>query len=279
MTSPPRSSRAGGDGPRPHEFPFRWRTYMPVLVPTAVSLLLLIAGDRVQWSVVRALRVTVLYPAALIDNTIRDVMFVRSENETLRRDLAIARTRLVAVTGTTVWDTVPPPDAGWRAARVVGRGQSAGGNWNYLTVRPTDADRDTANAPWGEPTVAFTPDGLVGAVVERGWGTATVRSITAPESAVHVLDQRSRVAGVVRAAADVGIGLRLHHVPAQEDVAVGDTLITSGFGLLFPPDLPVGRVIWVDTPEGALVRDVRVEPFVPFARLEYVFLSARRPPW
>ena len=236
-----------------------------------LALLLLLAGDRIQWSVVRALRATVLLPATAIDNTLRDVMKVRAENATLRRDLARARMQIAASARVS-----PEPAAvpGWTPARVVGRGQSAGGNWNYLTVRPGHDAADTS-----APTVALTPEGLVGAVVESGWGTVTVRAITAPESSVHVVDQRSRVAGVLRPEADVGTGLRLRLVPTQEDVAVGDTLVTSGFGRLFPPDIPVGRVTRVETAEGSLVRDVWVTSFVPFARIEHVFLISRRPPW
>jgi rod shape-determining protein MreC len=224
-----------------------------------------------QWNVMRALRASVLYPASVVDNAIRDVARVRTENAVLRRELARARTPLAAASGTAP-ELAPSEASEWTPARVIGRGRSADGNWNYLTVRVTGAANDSA-------TVAFTADGLVGAVVERGLGTMTVRSITAPESAVHVLNQRSRVAGVLRPEADVGTGLRLHHVPAQEDVAVGDTLITSGLGRLFPPDVPVGRVTRIETPDGALVRDVWVEPFVRLARVEHVFLVARRPPW
>jgi rod shape-determining protein MreC len=62
-------------------------------------------------------------------------------------------------------------------------------------------------------------------------------------------------------------------VPAQEDVAPGDTLVTSGFGITYPSGIPVAEVVEVETSGDGLVKLVRVEPFVRFSRLEELYLA------
>lgn len=252
-----------------------WQRWGPLVSTSLLSLALLLIGDRVQLAVVRGMRSTVLYPASLVDSTLRELWTVRGENGVLRRELAEARARLdrlheleaendrladlLALTST-VTDTLLP-------ARVVGRGRDPEGDWNYLTVRA-----DIPKALNGRPFVALTPRGLVGQVVEHSLGFALVRSLASSRSAVHVIDSRSRVAGVVRSEGGVGSLLRMDHVPAQEDVAPGDTIVTSGQGTIYPEGLPVGRVLRVDAPEDALIKRVWVVPFVRFARLEEVAL-------
>jgi rod shape-determining protein MreC len=55
-------------------------------------------------------------------------------------------------------------------------------------------------------------------------------------------------------------------------MAVGDTLLSSGLGGVFPPGLPVGEVASVSRPEDRLIQDVLLETFVSFFRLEEVFV-------
>jgi rod shape-determining protein MreC len=254
-----------------------WNTWGPLATTTTLSILLLSVGDSVQIPLVRGLRSTILFPFSILDTTVRDLWKVREENSVLRAELAQARlelgylkevarenervTRLIGIRGTAV-DSL-------YAGRVVGRSRGVTRDWNYLTVHadlpPEDASRRL---------VILTPEGLVGSVVEHAFGFLTVRSLASPKSAVHVVDLRSRVAGVVRADVQGGTLLRLEHVPVQEDVVPGDTLITSGQGFTFPRGIPVGRVARVEPSEDDLIKEIWVEPFVKFSRLEEVFVTA-----
>ena len=57
---------------------------------------------------------------------------------------------------------------------------------------------------------------------------------------------------------------RLLYLPSKATVKVGDRIVTSGSGGIFPPGLPVGVVASVDS--GL----VHVEPYAELSRLEYV---------
>ena len=100
---------------------------------------------------------------------------------------------------------------------------------------------------------------------------ARLRLIRNEYTPVSVRVTRSRTLGIVEW--DPGIGrLRVSQVPFQADIQEGDTLTSSGLGGVFPPDLPVGVVTRVSEPLERLLKEVVIEPFGEFHRLEEVFV-------
>jgi rod shape-determining protein MreC len=127
----------------------------------------------------------------------------------------------------------------------------------------------SAGLEGGEAVVSV--DGLVGRVVEVSGGTARVRMVNHYEAPVGVRVQRNRVAGVMEW--DPGVGrLRMRNVPATEEVAEGDTLLTSGLGGVYPDGLFVGRVAAVELDPMGIVHDIIVTPGARFHRLEELFV-------
>jgi rod shape-determining protein MreC len=121
----------------------------------------------------------------------------------------------------------------------------------------------------------MTVDGLVGVVGEVRDGRSRVRLLRNEVTPVSVRDTRSRSLGIVDW--DPGAGrLRLDQVPFPADIAAGDTLVSSGLGGVFPPDLPVGVVTEVHDPPERLLKEVRVRSFGRFDRLEEIFVLL---PW
>ena len=118
------------------------------------------------------------------------------------------------------------------------------------------------------PVVA--PDGLVGRVVEVTPYTAKVQLITDPVSASGGLLQRTRVTGIV--SGNLGAGLKVRYLPLLADVAVGDEVVTSGMGGVFPKGIPVGRVVAVERKSGALFQEAVLQPKVDLGRLEEVLI-------
>jgi rod shape-determining protein MreC len=112
-------------------------------------------------------------------------------------------------------------------------------------------------------------------VSEVGDGRSRVRLLRNEYTPVSVRDIRSRSLGVVDW--DPGTGrLRVNQVPFPADIAVGDTLVSSGLGGVFPPELPVGVVTDVHEPPERLLKEVTVRSFGRFDRLEEVFVLL---PW
>jgi rod shape-determining protein MreC len=148
------------------------------------------------------------------------------------------------------------------AARVVGKDAT---NW-FKTVL---IDRGSlAGIRRNLPVVA--PDGLVGRVVEVTPTAAKVQLITDPVSAAGGLIQRTRVIGIV--SGSLGAGLKVRYLPLMADIAIGDEVVTSGMGGVFPKGIPLGRVIAAERRSGALFQEATLAPNVDLSRLEEVLI-------
>jgi rod shape-determining protein MreC len=126
----------------------------------------------------------------------------------------------------------------------------------------------------GMPVIS--EDGLVGLVTATSGRAAKTMTLLDRQSAVDATVQRSRTRGIVRGRGADGIGFEF--VTRDADVVVGDLVITSGLGGVYPKGLRIGRVSEVSEPGSKLVQTARLEPAVDFGRLEQVFVILRRGP-
>lgn len=123
----------------------------------------------------------------------------------------------------------------------------------------------------GRLTPVIAPEGLLGRVVEVRPGGAVVQLLNDPSSTVTVMVQRTRTTGM--AEGEPGGTVRLRFMARDGGgVQVGDLVVTSGLGGLFPKGLPVGRVVAVEDKGSALFSFARLGPVVDFARVEEVLL-------
>lgn len=147
-------------------------------------------------------------------------------------------------------------------ARIVGKDVT---NW-FKTLLVDRGGQDGVRR--NQPVVA--PDGLVGRVVEVTLTSAKVQLLTDPVSAVGGLVQRTRVTGIV--SGNLGAGTRVRYLPLLADVAVGDMVLTSGMGGVFPKGIPIGRITAVERRSGALFQEASLQPAVDLSRLEEVLI-------
>jgi rod shape-determining protein MreC len=258
-----------------------------VLTTTLVAAFLLLSLQvRHERTVVAAIRqafLAVLSPpitvTALAVQGARDVWAgyidlraVRKENQQLRGEVAILKRRidqlaeqaletqrlqrLLALRETSAAPLI--------AARVIGKDAT---NWfKTVLLDRGSGDGIRRNLP------VITPDGLVGRVVEVTPTTAKVQLLTDPVSAAGGLLQRTRVTGIV--VGSFAAGARVRYLPLMADVAVGDEVVTSGMGGVFPKGIPVGRITAVERKSGALFQEAALRPAVDLSRLEEAFVLA-----
>lgn len=112
-------------------------------------------------------------------------------------------------------------------------------------------------------------DGLIGRVAESGRRSGRVLLLSDLNSRIPVVGEKSRVRAIL--AGDNSPLPRLDFLPPNARLAVGDRIVTSGHGGVFPAGLPVGRISSIG--DGG----VRVEPFADFYRLEYVRIITEFP--
>ncbi|BCR04367.1 cell shape-determining protein MreC [Desulfuromonas versatilis] len=112
-------------------------------------------------------------------------------------------------------------------------------------------------------------EGAVGRIIRASAHDARVLLITDASSAVASLVQRNRTRGISRGRGD---SLTLEFALRQADLEVGDLVISSGTGGVFPKGVPIGTVTRVAREEYGLFQSVSIAPAVDFARLEEVLV-------
>ena len=118
-----------------------------------------------------------------------------------------------------------------------------------------------------------TSQGLVGRVISVSGSTANIILLTDYSSKVSVVGQESRDIGLL-----CGEGkkmLRITYLDLASTLKVGDTVVTSGMGGIYPKGIPVGKVESVGKDKDGLHLYAMVSPFVDFSKLEEVLCLAR----
>jgi rod shape-determining protein MreC len=115
-----------------------------------------------------------------------------------------------------------------------------------------------------------TSAGIVGHVIQAGLNTSKVMLIVDGRSSVDTLFSRDRVSGIV-----VGTGMEfceMKYVPITAEVNVGDQIISSGLGGVYPKGLVMGTVIRIDKATQGLFQEIFIAPSADFGRLEEVLV-------
>jgi rod shape-determining protein MreC len=189
---------------------------------------------------------------------------LRDENQRLRIDaLQIGETldenrrlrRLLVLRDRLPLDTVPGEIiarewGGWVRSLTVNRGR----NDNIVRL-----------------TAVISADGLIGRVVDVRPGAAIVQVLTDPASTVGAHVVRTRTTGIVEGEARGT--LRFKYMARDgSGIRVGDLIVTSGQGGVFPRGVPIGRVTAIDDRGSALFHYAALAPAVDFSRIDEVLL-------
>ena len=136
------------------------------------------------------------------------------------------------------------------SARVIGRSATA---WNQtITIDAGRADGVEA----GMTVMGST--GVVGQIASVSEHSSEVRLLTDPQSGAAALVQSSRAEGIVRGSLE-GL-LYLQDLDEDAEVAVGDSVVTSGLGGSYVSGLMIGTVVRVDAGSGGSPSTVVVSP-------------------
>lgn len=151
---------------------------------------------------------------------------------------------------------VPERAVAYMTARVIA---DSGGDYVRSVMVNAGTDEGLARGQ-----AAITSDGLVGRVTEVGSRASRVLLITDLNSRIPVTIEGSHVAAVL--AGDNSERPHLLYATEPDKIKIGDRIVTSGEGGVFPPGLAVGVVSALD-PAGP-----RVEPYVELSQLGYLLI-------
>jgi rod shape-determining protein MreC len=165
-----------------------------------------------------------------------------------------------------------PTGTDFLVARVIAKSAT---RWeNYIVIDKGSADGLKLNqavvgaTPFGEQTLAGK--GLVGKVTALTPHSAKVLLITDSESVAAAKIQGSRAEGMVEG--DLSDMLLMNYVDRDIKVDPKLVVVTSGYGGVFPADIPIGIVANVGEQDVNNYKKIEVEPFLDFRVLEEVMV-------
>jgi rod shape-determining protein MreC len=113
--------------------------------------------------------------------------------------------------------------------------------------------------------------GLVGQVYRTTNNSAMVILVTDNISSIPARLGSSRATGIVRGGG-LGGAMTMDWIDLEDQIAVGEVVLTSGLGGRFPQDMVIGRVGEIERREAELFQRAVVQPAVDFDSLEVVFV-------
>lgn len=118
----------------------------------------------------------------------------------------------------------------------------------------------------GNPVIGFY--GVFGKVLKVANENSIVQTLMNYNVSLSAIDQRTEVRGILKWDSK----FYLEGVPIFANVEIGDTIVTSGRGSIFPPGLQIGRVSKISKDESTYSMSIEIEPFEDFENPNVVFI-------
>lgn len=113
--------------------------------------------------------------------------------------------------------------------------------------------------------------GVVGQIMQVGSTNSRVLLLADVTHAIPVRIARNNIRLVASGSGSLD-ELMLEHVPHSADIEVGDLLLSSGLGEVYPEGYPVGIITVIVRDEGRPFAKVRAKPVAQLDRLKYLLL-------
>ncbi len=189
-----------------------------------------------------------------------------AENEELRRQLNYQQEN--PTLGLLGADVVGQECTTYPCADVIG--QDVNPYLRYLVINVGSRDGVAVGMP-----VVTGGAAMVGRIARTSPNLSYVQLVNDPQSRVAAMLQQSRVTGIVEGS-DEGVLLMTNILP-DEQVAEGETIITSSIGGLLPRGLILGQVESISYQESDLFQQAAVRSAVDFRHIETVLVITEFP--
>jgi rod shape-determining protein MreC len=126
------------------------------------------------------------------------------------------------------------------------------------------------------PVIAYHngTEGLAGKVIYSGAFESLVMPLYDVDCFVSSRLSESRYEGIVegRGIPEIPLVMRFIGKRARDEINIGDMVVSSGMGGIYPPGINIGRVNRINYREDELSMEVELDPSIDFFRLEHVFV-------
>lgn len=150
----------------------------------------------------------------------------------------------------------------WRGARVVNNSVSLQNN--YITIHR--GEKQGVHKDMG----VVSANGIVGVVINTSDNFSVVMTMLSRQSSVSAKLLKTGEVGKIQWDGETPDRVTMINIPKSAPVAKGDTVITSGYSLSFPPNVMIGTIAEVINDKSSNFYTIRVKPSTNFYSVEYV---------
>lgn len=260
--------------------PAERRSVVLVTAYAALSLLLLVIGERIPASGLRSAGAVLFAPFDRAAGGAAHVLTSWNENTGLheriaRLEVENARLRLMAAETPRLRAQLDLP--AWRGLSLRPVEVLALGGGEPLPVSATLSSGLNDGIQVGD--AVLTSDGLVGRVTESWPRLSRAALLTDANQAIACEVETTGVNGIVKFVAAPRPRLIMSAVAITDTVRVGEAVVTSDLSLRFPRGIPVGTVTRTGHDATGLMQEIEITPFARLARLRHAFVApGPRPP-
>lgn len=258
------------------EFIIRYRNFCSLVFTVVLSLFMISSPENRQLATARFLTSSVFYPLQFIVDKVTNISNIYEENRRLRQDVVVLSSKVAAFQ-----EQAAEND---RLRGMLNFSQNFA--YDFTPVRvvahdPSDLNRSIViNAGKNQGILQWMPvvgeKGVVGKVVQVMGGLSLVQLLRDPANRTSVMIQKSRTTGILESSNGNDFYLRCR---SHENVAIGDTVITSGLGGIYPPGLQVGKVTKISDSGDPLFKKAWIKLSVDFDHIEELFVMRLSPQW
>ncbi len=252
------------------------RRFFSLVLTSLLSLLMITSSPVRQEETLRFLSMTIFFPLQVALSQTTKISNVFSENrhlkaEVVRLSAAVAELREESLENKrlrNMLDLADNFDYNLLPVRVIAQDPSPALRSIVVTAGKTDSI-----AMW-MPLV--NERGVVGKVVQVMPRISLVQLLRDPSNRTGVLFHRTRATGILETenGHDFFVQCRNH-----EPIEVGDTIVTSGLGGIYPRGLTVGLVKKIQKDPDPLFKQIAVALSVDFNHIEELFIMRLSPQW
>ncbi|NLO23601.1 MAG: rod shape-determining protein MreC [Fibrobacter sp.] len=241
-----------------------------------LALLMQKSSLTIKESVVSKALSSVFFPGQLFLSSISDFHKKTAENERLKKENAELLMELYhvkeGIRELPRLHQLVHFDNQWPysivTARVVGR--NPGRFLTTLVINRGSLDGLAKDMP------VFFMKGLVGKTSQVQAKHSTVQLLLDPNIKISIMIKRSRMVGFMES---VHGHLLSATIPSNAGAKIGDTVITSGLGGIFPKGIEIGVIENIRKSDLEVMRYMDIKPFQEFSLLEEVFVMQKEPDW
>lgn len=147
--------------------------------------------------------------------------------------------------------------------RIVSKSLHSGNN--VITINAGSADGIEKGMPM------ISAHGIIGIVVLTAKHYSQVMPYLHPLFRVSATLRKSNAYGIVRWDGEIN-RLVLKYIPQTVPVDSGEVVVTAGYSNKFPPNIPIGEVVYTEKEKGKETKNVYIDPFINLYRIAEGFI-------